>query len=49
MGYVVEAMETFAKNPALAADVRSFLVPFADSELAPVARKAKKALKALAW
>lgn len=48
VGYIVEAMEQFAQYPALAASVRTFLAPYADSESAPVARKAKKALKRLA-
>ena len=47
VGYVVEAMEAFAGDAALASKVREFLTPYATSEHAPVARKAKKALRLL--
>ena len=45
VGYVVEAMEAFASRPSLAPTVRGFLARHAESEHAPVARKAKRALK----
>ncbi len=45
VGYIVEAMELFAGNKPLAPAVRAFLAPHAESALAPVARKARKALR----
>jgi hypothetical protein len=45
VGYIVEATETFVANGALVPVIRKFLAPLADSEHAPVARKAKKVLK----
>lgn len=47
VGYVVEAMEAFAGHATLAPRARRFLAPYTASELAPVARKARKARKAL--
>jgi len=47
VGYIVEATETFAAHEALVPTIRKFLAPHARSEHAPVARKAKKALKRL--
>ena len=45
VGYIVEATEAFAAHEALVPTIRKFLAPHAESELAPVSRKAKKALK----
>ena len=45
VGYVVEAMESFAAMKGLGGRVRAFLGPYCDSEHAPVAKKARKAMK----
>jgi hypothetical protein len=45
IGYIVEATETFAVHAALVPKIREFLAPYAESEHAPVARKARKVLK----
>lgn len=47
VGYVVEAMATLGRQQALVSRVRKFLAKHLASEHAPVARKAKKALKLL--
>ncbi|MHB8873353.1 MAG: hypothetical protein ACYC8T_06670 [Myxococcaceae bacterium] len=47
VGYIVEAMGELAGDEALVPRIREFLAPYAGSEHAPVARKAKKALKAV--
>jgi len=47
VGYVVEATEMFAEHDALSPKLREFLARYVESEHAPVARKAKKALKGM--
>ncbi len=47
VGFVVEAMGAFAKDKKLAAKAKSFVEPYAKSEIKSVATKARKALKAL--
>ncbi len=47
VGYLVEAMESFAAFPALAAKARAFAGKYEESDLRPVASKAKRALKKL--
>ena len=47
VGYVVEAMAAFTSEDKLRKAAERFVAPYADSELKPVATKARKALKAL--
>jgi HEAT repeat protein len=48
VGYIVEAMESFASIKGLTGTVKEFLEPYCGSEHAPVARKANKAMKKVA-
>jgi hypothetical protein len=47
VGFVVEAMAAFTADDRLRKAAERFAAPYADSELKPVATKARKALKAL--
>lgn len=47
VGYLVEAMGVFGAPSSLAKKARTFVSEYVESEHAPVARKAKKALKQL--
>jgi hypothetical protein len=45
VGYIVEATEAFVGHADLVPRIRKFLAPYAQSELAPVSRKARKVLR----
>jgi hypothetical protein len=47
IGFVIEAMESFAGLSELAGRLSNFVAPYAESDINVVARKAKKVLKAL--